>query len=152
METAAGLFKAGKVEFLILSGYRVGGGRPTGNYDESEDMRDALVTLGVPPERLYLDNDSHRTLDSMLRAHCISREGQLIVVSQSAHVARALFLAWASGIKAVGVAAAEPSPEIVERDRMHEIFARLRAIFDVVTHQGASCYDLPGTPDPDNVS
>ena len=39
IDAAAQLFKAGKVEYLIVSGNQARGGRPRGGYDEPADMR-----------------------------------------------------------------------------------------------------------------
>ena len=107
IDAAAALFKAGKVEYLIVSGNQARGGRPRGGYDEPADMRDALIAAGVPAARIYRDYAGFRTLNSIVRAKQIFGQDRVIVVSQPFHLARALFLARGRGLDDDGFAAAD---------------------------------------------
>src|SRR6476620_2421284 len=51
------LFKAGKVQYLLLSG-----DNHTKGYDEPSDMREALIALGIPDSCIVLDYAGFRTL------------------------------------------------------------------------------------------
>jgi uncharacterized SAM-binding protein YcdF (DUF218 family) len=61
---------------------------------ESEVMRDALVELGVPADRILLESQSHTTADQMaavawtLRHHDIN--GPIVVVMTAAHARRVM--------------------------------------------------------------
>jgi SanA protein len=128
---AADLFKAGKVEYLIVSGNQARGGRPRGGYDEPADMRDALIGAGVPAERIYRDYAGYRTLDSIVRARAIFGQDRVIVVSQPFHLERALFLARAHGLDDDGFAAEDVPLRYGLRTDLREIGARMAALLDV---------------------
>lgn len=100
INTAADLYHAGKVDFIIASG-----DNHTKAYDEPTAMRDSLVTHGVPEDRIILDFAGFRTLDSVIRAKEVFGCDSLTIISQSDHNARALYLAEANGIDAVAVSA-----------------------------------------------
>ena len=64
MEAAAALFRAHKVDYLVVSGDN----HSTG-YDEPRDMKDRLVSMRLPEDRIYCDYAGFRTLDSIVRMH-----------------------------------------------------------------------------------
>ena len=131
IDAAAALFKSGKVEYLIVSGSQAGGGRPRGGYDEPADMRDALIVAGVPAARIYRDYAGFRTLDSIVRAKEVFGQDRVIVVSQSFHLSRALFLAARKGLDDDGFAAKDPPLRFGVRTKLREIAARVLALLDV---------------------
>jgi SanA protein len=133
IEAAAALFKAGKVEYLIVSGNQARGGRPRGGYDEPADMRDALIASGVPAARIYRDYAGFRTLDSIVRAKEVFGQDRVIVVSQPFHLARALFLARRKGLDDDGFAAKDPPLRFGVRTKLREIGARVLALIDIAT-------------------
>jgi SanA protein len=137
IDAAAALYKAGKVEYLIVSGNQARGGRPRGGYDEPADMRDALIAAGVPAERIYRDYAGFRTLDSILRAKEIFGQDRVIVVSQHFHLARALFLARWHGLDDDGFEAEDVPLRYSLLTQLREIGARLKAVFDVLRGQEA---------------
>lgn len=100
INTAAELFHAGKVDFIIASG-----DNHTKLYDEPTAMRDSLMAHGVPEGRIILDFAGFRTLDSVVRAKEIFGCDSLTVISQADHNARALYIAESNGIEAVAVSA-----------------------------------------------
>ncbi len=132
MDAAAALYKAGKADKLLISGYRYGKGRATGDYDEPADMLDALIALGVPRGDILVDDQAWRTYDSVRNAACVSHLKRLLIVSQRLHLARALFLAWSFGLTATGVAADDPPPGYEHDEGLLEGAARLKALADVV--------------------
>ena len=123
VEAAAELFHAGKVEYLLLSG-----DHSTHDYNEPQDMKEALVTLGVPEGRMTLDYAGRRTLDSIIRAKEVFGLRSLTVVSQHFHNERAIYTALEKGLQAVGYNAAHvPSLRVELRDW----FSRAMAVLDV---------------------
>lgn len=100
MRTAAALYHAGKVDYIIASG-----DNHTRNYDEPTAMTRSLVELGVPRDRIVADYAGFRTLDSVVRAKEVFGCDTLIIITQADHAERALYLAQANGIDAVAVAA-----------------------------------------------
>lgn len=126
IEAAAALFHAGRVEYLIVSGdnHRAG-------YDEPTDMRGALVEAGVPGDRIYRDYAGFRTLDSVVRARAVFGQERLVIVSQSFHTERAVFIALHRGIEAVAYPARDVAGWGGLRTRARESLARLRTVLDV---------------------
>lgn len=129
---AAELFKAGKVQYLIVSGSQAGGGRPRGGYDEPADMRAALIAEGVPAARIYRDYAGFRTLDSIVRAKEVFGQERVIVVSQPFHLSRALFLARWRGLDDDGFAAADVPLRFGVRTYLREVAARAAAVLDLL--------------------
>lgn len=100
IETAADLYRAGKVEKLLMSG-----DNSTPNYNEPGAMRDFALDLGIPEQDIILDYAGRRTYDTCYRAREIFHLDSAILVTQSFHLPRALYTCNALGISAVGVSA-----------------------------------------------
>lgn len=126
MQAAAELYHSGRVQSLLLSG-----ANPTRYYNEPQRMREALLKQGVPDSALLLDYAGRRTLDSVRRARDVFAAQELIIVSQSYHLYRALFLADADGLQAQGYIA--PGPRLRQRWRTEwrEMLARVLALLDI---------------------
>lgn len=101
LDAAAMLWKAGRTRYLIVSGNH------TGDYDEPSDMRAGLIVRGVPASMIYRDGRGFRTWESIVRARKVFGLRRLAIVSQRAHVARAVFIARSLGIRAFGFEAVD---------------------------------------------
>jgi len=126
IEAAAKLYHAGKVDCLIVSGNGV-----DAHYNEPRMMRRDLVALGVPEERIIDDEFGLRTLDSVIRAREQFGEDDFIVISQPWHNKRAVFIARAHGMDAIGWNATEVAFTTDLRTAIRERFARVLAVLDV---------------------
>lgn len=126
MEAAAELFKAGKVDHLLVSG-----DNSEKYYNEPNDMRNALLKLGIPHSAITLDYAGFRTLDSMARAQEVFQLEEMTVVSDGFHVGRAVFIARRFGIDAVAFAAVPVEVDKSFRSRSRELLARVKAILDL---------------------
>ncbi len=126
IKAAADLYQKQKCKAIIVSGdnSRV-------DYDEPSAMRAALVAEGVPDAVIYSDFAGFRTLDSVVRAKEIFGQTKLVIVSQRYHNERAIYLAKAHGIEAVGLSAKAPSMESAPKTYAREIFSRVKAVLDV---------------------
>lgn len=98
--TAAELYKAGKVQKLLMTG-----DNRFVNYNEPEAMRQYALARGVPDEDIVLDYAGRRTYDSCYRAEYIFGVQDAVLVTQWFHLDRALYTCHGLGIDAVGVAA-----------------------------------------------
>lgn len=96
MEAAAELYFEGKVKKLIVSG-----DNHIKTYDETTDMANYLIDLGVPDRNIIRDYAGFRTLDSVVRAKKVFNCKSLIIVSQKFHNQRAVFIARHHNIDAV---------------------------------------------------
>lgn len=126
IQRAAELFHSQKVSLLLVSG-----DNSRKDYDEPTAMRDALVRQGVPLERIVIDYAGFSTLDSVVRAQQVFGLNEFIVVTQRDHAMRAIYIAEAHGIRAVGVAADEVAFRYAFRTKLREKIARVRTILDV---------------------
>lgn len=126
MEAAAALFKAGKVQALIVSG-----DNSTPGYDEPTDMKRELMQMGVPAEKIACDYAGFRTLDSVVRAREVFGQPRVIFVSQRFHNARAIYLARASGIEAHGLDATDVPVALSVKTFLREKLACVKAVLDV---------------------
>ncbi|MES2517293.1 MAG: ElyC/SanA/YdcF family protein [Bacteroidota bacterium] len=124
MEAAARLYKEGKVKFLILSG-----NHDSVFYNEPNDMKKALMSLGVPENVMTLDFAGFRTYDSIIRCKEVFNQQKFTIISQPTHNARALFLANELGIDAVAFAAQDVPAGY--KTYLREYLARPKAILDV---------------------
>jgi SanA protein len=123
---AAAVFRAQKVDYLLLSG-----DNHVSTYDEPTAMKEALLPLGVPEERIVLDYAGFSTLDSIVRAKKVFGLSQFCVITQREHALRALYIAKANGIKAVGFPARDVPTLSGLRTRLRESLARVRTLLDV---------------------
>ncbi|QFZ17097.1 SanA/YdcF family protein [Saccharothrix syringae] len=98
LDVAAGLYRAGKVRVLLVSG-----DNSSTDYDEPSAMRDYLVARGVPERVVVADYAGLDTWDSCTRARRIFGVTRLTVVTQSFHLPRAVALCRAAGLEAFGV-------------------------------------------------
>jgi SanA protein len=98
--TAAALYHAGKVRTLLLSG-----DNRFENYNEPGAMQQAALALGVPAADIVLDYAGRRTYDTCYRAQAVFGVTQALLVTQSFHLPRALFICEALGLSATGVSA-----------------------------------------------
>src|SRR5205085_2867101 len=97
MIAAADLYFSGKVKKILVSG-----DNHIKTYDETTDMAEYLIDLGVPDKAIIRDYAGFRTFDSVVRAQKVFHCNSLIIVSQNFHNQRAVFIAHHFGIDAVG--------------------------------------------------
>lgn len=126
IEAAKELYERGKIHHIIVSGDNA-----NKNYNEPEYMKNALIKWGVPETAIKMDFAGFRTLDSVIRAkEVFSLTGGFTIISQPFHIERALFLAKANGIDAIGYGAANVSLEYGLFAYIREIPARWLALYD----------------------
>ena len=127
IEAAVRLYKSGKVKAILVSGDNA-----TRYYNEPVRMRNDLVKMGVPKDKIYMDFAGFRTLDSILRAKEIFGLKKYIIVSQKFHLERAMFIANKSGVDAIGYVAKDfPGTAASFKMRIREYLARVKAFLDI---------------------
>jgi SanA protein len=126
IDAAAQLFKAGKVEYLLVSG-----DNGQVEYNEPVKMKKDLVEKGIPEDRIFLDYAGFRTLDSIVRSREIFGQEKITVISQEFHNERAVFIALSKDIDAVGYNAKDVSYRTGFKTNVREIFARVKMMFDL---------------------
>jgi SanA protein len=132
IETAATLYKLGKIDHFILSG-----DNRTMFYNEPWEMRKALIKAGVPETAITLDYAGLRTLDSVVRSKKIFGQDKITIITQPFHSYRALFISAFYDIDAVAMVAEEPALERSFKVRIREYFARTKAVLDLYVFKTA---------------
>lgn len=100
VQTAAELYRAGKVQKLLLSG-----DNRFEYYNEPQAMFDYGLELGVPASAMVMDYAGRRTYDTCLRAKEIFGVTNALLVTQAYHLDRALLTCDTLGLSVEGVAA-----------------------------------------------
>ena len=128
VETAVQLYQQGKVQKLLMSG-----DNRFVNYNEPEAMRQYALDLGVPDEDIVLDYAGRRTYDTCYRANAIFQVDSAILVTQSFHLPRALFLCNSFGVQSTGVEANNTYFRKISRLywNTRELFATVQSVWDV---------------------
>lgn len=126
IQAAAELYHAGKVKHLIVSG-----DNHIKSYNEPEEMKLALMALGVPESAITLDFAGFRTLDSVVRCKEIFGQNRFTVISQQFHNQRALFIAQHYGINAIAYNAKAITGRANLRTEIREPLARFKAVLDL---------------------
>ncbi len=130
LDAAIGAYREKKAQKFLVSGDH--GGK---YYDEVNTMKQYLLQAGVPAKDIFMDHAGFSTYESLYRARDVFGAQSLIIATQGFHLPRALFIARSLGIDAVGLAAEESGlPQaVITRNALREPFARIKALWDVVT-------------------
>ena len=126
IDAAVELWKSGKIDTLIVSG-----DNSTKYYNEPEKMRQALIRRGIPAGRIFCDYAGLRTLSSVVRAKEIFSVDRIVFISQRFQNERAIYLAQANGIDAIGFNARDVTAKMGLRTRTREVGARVLMWLDV---------------------
>lgn len=126
IEAAADLWKAGRVKCFIVSG-----DNHSHDYNEPQDMKDALIEAGVPEAKIVCDYAGLRTLDSVVRAKEIFGVEKVILISQKFHNERAAYLAESVGLEVVGLNAQSVTGPAARKTDSREKLARVKMWLDV---------------------
>ncbi len=128
VQTAAWLYHAGKAKKVLFSGEN-----RWVYYDEPLAMKKAGIALGIDAKDILIDHDGFRSLATCVNARDQHGIRAAILVTQSFHLPRVLFLARAIGIQAIGVPATHETHRLddVLWWEIREIPAAVRAVYDI---------------------
>ncbi len=147
LSKALELYQSGRVQRLLLSG-----DHGTAGYDEVNAMRAWLLARGVRNEHIFLDHAGFDTWDSMVRARAVFQVEGTVIVTQGFHLPRAVYLARAAGLDAVGVAADPPAGSRCGGSAVREPFACAKAVMNAAFKASprflGPVIPITGTPDP----
>ena len=133
LSTSIALYESGVCDRLLMSGDH---GRV--EYDEVNVMKDIAVEAGIPSENIFMDHAGFNTYDSLYRAKHIFQAKRVIIVTQQYHLYRALYIARALGIEAIGVAAPGENYYGQTYREMREMAARTKDFLLTITKPEAS--------------
>lgn len=126
VDYAIEIYKAGKADRLLFSG-----DHGQTDYDEVNAMMDYAISKGVPKEHIFLDHAGFSTYESMYRARDVFCVKSVIIVTQKFHVSRAVYIARALGLDAVGVNSDPRVYTTAAVDAVRESLARVKDFFSV---------------------
>ncbi|MDD5739047.1 MAG: ElyC/SanA/YdcF family protein [Candidatus Pacebacteria bacterium] len=125
-DTAIDLYKASKVENILVSG-----DGKSKNYNEVEVVNSYLLEQGIPKEKILLDYYGLDTYDSLYRAKNVFNIKSLIISTQNFHLPRAIFIAQSLELTAYGITADKHNYKNMELNIGRELLATIKAYFDV---------------------
>lgn len=126
-EAGLHVYQSGLVQKILVSG-----DNSTPNYNEVVPVRTYLIDAGVPESDIFLDFAGFDTYDSMYRAQSIFQVESAIIVTQSFHLPRAVYIADKLGITVQGFI--PPHNFSSWKNFLREFGARIKAFFDIAFH------------------
>jgi SanA protein len=124
-DLAIQLYNAKRVLKILVSG-----DNGTLSYNEVTPVHNYLVQNGIPERDIFLDHAGFDTYSTMYRARDIFGVSSILVVSQSFHLPRAVFIARELGITAYGVTASDS--HVNWGNYARELFADGKALLDLI--------------------
>lgn len=125
LDRAIELSKAGIESTLLMSG-----DHGQVDYDEVNVMKNYAINQGLNSQDIFMDHAGFSTYESLARAKWIFGVKKVIIVTQKQHLYRALYIAKALGIQAIGI----PAQEVAYGgDLLRDIRESLARVKDVFT-------------------
>lgn len=125
IKAAVQLMKAGKINYIIVSG-----DNSRSSYNEPKQMQSDLMAAGIDSSFIYLDYAGFRTFDSMIRLKEVFGQDSVTVISQPFHNERAIYIASQEGISAIGFNAKDVNQQVGFRVQARERLARVKVFLD----------------------
>ncbi len=105
-------------------------GDQTGDYNEVAAMKTLALSLEVPEDKIFLDSKGFSTYESILRAKQVYGAKRILIVTQTYHLHRALYLAESLEMEAYGVSADLRPYKHQKRRDVREALARFKDLFN----------------------
>ncbi|WP_373753634.1 YdcF family protein [Neisseria weixii] len=128
VEAGVWLYRAGKADYLLMSG-----GTDADGSNQAEAMREMAVKLGVPSEKVWLENQSETTYQNIKFSTLLLKDHHdVIIVSDGFHLPRGLWLArrqWPEkDLQAFAGRDCGDSAAVMWRKRVREVLAWVKAL------------------------
>src|SRR3954449_9002742 len=128
LDAAIRLYRMGKVDGLLMSG-----DNHTASHDEPTAMRTYAIAHGVPAAAITLDYAGFDIYDSCYRARRIFEVRSAVVVTQSYHAPRAVYLCRSVGVDADALTVPDwgrvPAAKMMHY-QSREVLADVKAVWD----------------------
>jgi SanA protein len=128
VDMAIRLYKTQMIENILVTG-----DNSSLAYNEVNPVRIYLLAHSIPDKDIFLDHAGFDTYSSMYRARDIFLAKDMIIVSQSFHLPRAVFIARYLGINAYGMSA--DNGHYLFRNYVHEFFADTKAVMNLMVNR-----------------
>ncbi|RRT93808.1 hypothetical protein EGI88_02815 [Empedobacter falsenii] len=126
LDAAIRLYKEDQVDVILLSGEKL-----HENFNEIDVMEKYLLDRGVKIEDTYLDGAGLDTYSTIYRTKNIYQFDKVILISQSYHLKRALFLGKVFGLDCIGYNADSGPYKTEGKQIFREILANIKALLDI---------------------
>lgn len=136
LDVAISLYKVGVAPKIIMSG-----DNGTASYNEVLAMKNYAIAQGVPSEDVFCDHAGFSTYESMYRAQKVFGVDRMVVVTQTYHLYRALYIGNALGMDVVGVASDLRQYQNQTQYDMREVLARTKDFFKTAFRAPATYSD-----------
>jgi len=127
LDTGIMLYKMGIAPKILLSG-----DNGTVTHNEIHVMLRYTLKAGVPSADIFCDHAGFSTYDSMYRAQSIFKVKSAVIVTQTYHMYRSLYIADKLGIKALGISSDQKKYRGQAQREMREVLARNKDFFKVM--------------------
>ncbi len=121
------LYELGAAPKLLMSGDH---GRE--DYNEVDTMKAFAVDAGIPSEDVFMDHAGFSTYESMYRAKEIFQAEKVIIVTQTYHLYRSIYIARSLGLDAYGVDADLVGYGNGTGRELREVLARVKDTFSCI--------------------
>ncbi|MFA6339144.1 MAG: ElyC/SanA/YdcF family protein [Candidatus Paceibacterota bacterium] len=125
VDRAIELYNSHKVIKMLVTG-----NNSEVNYDEVGPVRKYLLNKDIPSEDIFLDHAGFDTYSGIYRARSVFDVQSMVIVSQSFHLPRAVFIARSLGIDAYGLSADNGHYSFY--NYLREIPADIKALFNIL--------------------
>lgn len=122
LDAAFDLYSRGLAPKILLSGDGTGD-----YYDEISVMLEYMKEKGVPGDDVFCDYQGINTYQSMVRAKQVFGVNRAIVVTQSFHLPRAIYIGQNADMKTRGIATDQVRPKEIRQDNVQLIFREIMA-------------------------
>lgn len=124
LDKAIQISKAGIETTLLMSG-----DHGQDDYDEVNVMKKYAIDNGLNSSDIFMDHAGFSTYESIIRAKKVFGVKKVIIVSQKEHLPRALYIANALGLDAIGVASDPKDYSSQWSSDIREYLARTKEFF-----------------------
>ena len=124
LDTAIALYKAGVADKIVMSGDHGGN-----HYNEVGVMKTYAMEQGVPSSDVFMDHAGFSTYESLYRVKTVFGCQKVLVVTQTYHLYRALYLGKGLSLTVAGVSADRQSYRGQLYRDVREVLARDKDVF-----------------------
>lgn len=124
LRTGIFLYHAGVAPKILLSG-----DHEHDNYNEIAAMKRVCLDAGVPEQDILSDRYGLSTYDSLTRAATLYEIRRVVIVTQTYHLYRALYIAHKKGMEAIGVDADIRTYRLQWYRDLREVLARCKDFY-----------------------
>lgn len=127
VRVGAELYLSGGADRILVSG-----DHSKEDYNEVGAMKDYLVACNIDENIIFTDHAGFDTYDTMYRARDVFLAKRVLIVTQTFHMSRAVYIARELGLEAYGVVSDADNRYFNLKTEIREIFGRAKYVFDAI--------------------